>query len=102
MFSYDEESADTYGTIINDLNEFRKEYIKPETGAVRKRQILRAAKMLLPEGYLQKRTIDTNYEELLTIFKQRQNHRLPEWQEFCDKLLELPLFRMLAEELLLI
>lgn len=39
-------------------------------------QILKA---MLPESFLQKRTICLNYEVLATIYRQRKNHRLPQW-----------------------
>ena len=32
----------------------------------------------------------TNYQQLRTIYKQRKNHRLPEWREFCDWIKTLP------------
>lgn len=34
----------------------------------------------------------TNYLQLKTIYKQRHNHRLIEWKEFCIELLDLPMF----------
>lgn len=39
---------------------------------------------LLPSSYNQKRTISMNYEVLLTMYKQRKNHKLDEWREFCE------------------
>ena len=47
-------------------------------------------KQLLPESYNQLRTIDTDYECLLSIYKQRKNHRLLEWREFCNWVETLP------------
>jgi hypothetical protein len=38
----------------------------------------------LPNAYLQKRTIITNYAELRNLYSQRCNHKLVEWREFCD------------------
>lgn len=32
----------------------------------------------------------TNYRQLKTIYRQRKNHRLPEWREFCRWIEELP------------
>ena len=37
---------------------------------------------LLPECYNQKRTITMNYENLLTMCKQRKGHKLKEWEDF--------------------
>lgn len=47
-------------------------------------------KQLLPESYNQLRTIDTNYEALLSIYQQRKAHRLHEWREFCEWIKTLP------------
>jgi hypothetical protein len=50
--------------------------------------VQRQMKQLLPEGFLQKATYTMNYETALTMFKQRRNHRLPEWKfftEYCHK-----------------
>ena len=39
-------------------------------------QILKA---MLPESFIQKRFININYETLANMYKQRKNHRLPQW-----------------------
>ena len=52
---------------------------------------------LLPESWLQKRTITMNYENLLNMYRQRKNHKLTEWSKsFCDWVKTLPY----AEELI--
>lgn len=43
---------------------------------------------LLPSSYNQKRTIDLNYETLANIYRQRRNHKLDEWHQFCDMIEE--------------
>lgn len=43
---------------------------------------LEQAKAELPEGFLQKRIVCTNYQTLRRILKQRLRHRLPEWGIF--------------------
>lgn len=40
-------------------------------------------KAILPEGFLQRRIVCTNYKTLRNILLQRRNHALDEWQEFC-------------------
>ena len=45
-----------------------------------------------PAGFELTSRMTTNYRCLLNIYIQRHDHRLPEWREFCEKLLELPLF----------
>lgn len=53
---------------------------------------------LLPESWLQKRTVTMNYENVLNMYVQRRNHKLNEWSgkddptkpNFCSWVLELP------------
>lgn len=44
----------------------------------------------IPSGILLTARMTTNYMQLKTIYEQRRNHRLPEWQEFCDWIETLP------------
>jgi len=45
-----------------------------------KNKLLVRAKRILPESFLQLRTMDTNYAELRNIYFQRRHHRLKnEW-----------------------
>ena len=50
-----------------------------------------------PAGFELTARLTTNYRCLLNIYIQRRNHRLPEWREFCEQLLDLPMFRELVE-----
>lgn len=81
-------SESTLIPIMNALNDGIREYNKVE--GERKEALFRAIKQLLPESYNQLRTIDTNYEDLLSIYHQRKNHRLTEWCSFCEWLKTLP------------
>ena len=47
---------------------------------------LEAAKAALPEGFLQRRVVCTNYKALRHIIAQRKDHKLYEWQTFCLRL----------------
>lgn len=49
-----------------------------------------------PAGFELTARMTTNYRCLLNIYIQRKDHRLPEWREFCQQLLELPLFAELV------
>ncbi len=40
----------------------------------------------LPEGFLQRRIVCTNYKVLRHIVLQRKDHRLPEWQFFISEI----------------
>ena len=48
-----------------------------------------------PSGILLTGRVTTNYLQLMNIYQQRHNHRLPEWRLFCQELLELPMFKEL-------
>ena len=50
-----------------------------------------------PAGFELTARMTTNYRCLLNIYIQRHDHRLPEWREFCQQLLELPLFPELLQ-----
>ncbi len=43
-------------------------------------------KMNLPEGFLQRRLVVTNYKVLQNIVAQRQDHRLKQWKQFCEQI----------------
>ena len=47
-----------------------------------------------PAGLEMTGRVTTNYLQLMNMWQQRHNHRLPEWRQFSDELLEkLPLFK---------
>lgn len=62
---------------------------------------------LLPESWLQKRTVTMNYENVLNMYHQRKNHKLNEWSgkddptkpNFCSWVLELPYAKQFFIEL---
>lgn len=45
---------------------------------------------LLPQSYMQKRTITMNYENVVNIINQRSGHKLTEWNDFIAELKKLP------------
>ena len=92
MFSYNEDDATILSFVVDRLENIRKEYLKTKDA-----KLIERAKQLLPEGFLQKRTVDTNYEELMNIYFQRRNHRLSEWRWFCKQLEGLPYFKMFLD-----
>lgn len=42
--------------------------------------------MMLPQNFLQRRILCTNYKALRGIYRQRQRHKLVEWRLFCTEL----------------
>ena len=58
-------------------------------------------KRMLPESFLQRRIVCTNYQTLRHIYFDRRNHRLPIWHKFLDELLKqlpFPEFVMIEKE----
>lgn len=49
----------------------------------------------LPEGTMQKRIWSFSYQSLRRIYFQRRNHRLPQWNKFCEWIETLPLAKEL-------
>lgn len=101
QFEYDDEDLDEMVAIVKKLNVIKKQYRK-EDSEPKKNALLTRAKKLLPEGFLQTRTIDTNYQELWNMYRQRVvvPHRLKtEWiytfGKWCE---ELPYFKELFLE----
>ena len=93
-FVYSKEDINTLNFIIRELNSLRKRYLETKDF----NYVIRG-KRLLPTRYKQKRTVNTNYAELINIYNQRKNHRLKEeWQDvFCKWCEELPYFKDFLE-----
>ena len=91
MFEYYDEDVDIITAVVNRLNEIRQLFLN-SINTEEKRVLKRRAKTLLFEGFLQLRTVNTNYAELRNIVLQRRNHQLKEdWQDvFCNWVTTLP------------
>ena len=53
---------------------------------------------LLPSSYNQRRTITMNYENVISMIKQRSGHKLDEWNEFVEILKGLPYIEEITRE----
>lgn len=93
-FVYSKEDINALNFIIRELNSLRKRYLETKDF----NYVIRG-KRLLPTSFKQKRTVNTNYAELINIYNQRKNHRLKEeWQDvFCKWCEELPYFKEFLE-----
>ena len=93
-FVYSKEDINTLNFIIRELNSLRKRYLETKDF----NYVIRG-KRLLPTSFKQRRTVNTNYAELINIYNQRKNHRLKEeWQDvFCKWCEELPYFKEFLE-----
>ena len=93
-FVFSEEEKPTLSFIISELNSLREKYLQTKDV-----NYLIRGKRLLPASFKQKRTVNTNYAELMNIYNQRKYHRLKEeWQEvFCKWCESLPYFTEFLE-----
>lgn len=75
--------------VIYHLNYWWAKYEAAGTEEIKKEfwwQIIQ----MLPSSYNQRRTVMLNYEVLANIYRQRLNHKLDEWREFCKWIEQLP------------
>lgn len=57
-----------------------------------------AVKKNLPESFMQRRIVCTNYKALRNIIMQRQGHKLQEWKDFCVEIRTKVLYPQLLPE----
>lgn len=98
--AYCYEDIDILNAVLKRLATIQKIYQEAKVNGdseMMNRCLLRG-KRLLPDGFLQMRTVNTNYEEIANIYHQRKHHRLKEeWIEtFCAWAESLPYFRELC------
>ena len=92
MFNYDSVRDDNIDPLIwNRFIEIVEEFKVNPSKENRMR-----FKANLPEGFILTSHLSTNYATLKTIFNQRHNHPLPEWQVFSQFISDLPLSRELG------
>ena len=90
MFSWDNDLEDevfweTVDRIIYECERLRQKY--KETGD---KSYWRALIQLLPESWMQKRTVTLNYQVARAMFFARRFHKLIEWHILCNAFLRLP------------
>lgn len=76
-------SIQVMNILIDRLNIFRMLYLETKDKNYWWQMI-----QLLPSSYNQRRTVQLNYEVLNHIYHQRKDHKLDEWREFCDYILD--------------
>lgn len=88
------ELIEYFKVVINELNRYRNLYI-----LTKDYNYVIVMKRILPESFIQMRTWNTNYEELLNLYHQRKNHRLKEEYKVIIEWIEsLPNFKELCLE----
>lgn len=78
---------------IKVLNKLREDYLKTNDKDCWYQMI-----QLLPQSYNQKRTVFLNYEVLANMYRQRKNHKLDEWRDFCKWIKTLPYSEFITGE----
>jgi hypothetical protein len=78
-------SKDVLCYTINMLNRCRSKFLETKDKKYWWQMI-----QLLPSSYNQRRTIDLNYEVLANQYRQRKEHKLDEWREYCEWIKTLP------------
>ena len=84
-FSHEHTPTEEFQPIVDRLNELRSFYITSNNKAYWNALIEQ-----LPMSFMQRRTMDMNYETLFNIHHQRKHHKLNEWHTFCDWIETLP------------
>lgn len=74
--------------LIEDLNFARKKFLETKDKKYWWQMI-----QLLPSSYNQRRTVQMNYQVLWNMYNARKNHKLHEWNTFCDWIETLPYFK---------
>lgn len=93
-FSHEHLKEDSYQILNNVcgiLNDWRYIYLNGSAWCEKHdKEVWWQLIQLLPSSYNQRRTITMNYENVVTIIKQRTGHKLDEWNEFTEILRDLP------------
>jgi hypothetical protein len=67
--------------IISKLNHYRLQAIDDLKNKSMHERIIYS---LLPDSYLQRRTVCMSYEAMYAMWLIRKNHKLPQWVKFCN------------------
>ena len=78
--------------VIEKLNYYRSKYLEAKEQGDKNTMdfCFHLIICLLPESWIQMRTICLNYAVLAAIYRDRHNHKLGEWHEFCEFIKALP------------
>lgn len=86
-----EEKVHQYNTLLENKPESGSEQLLKDYTELLKKKYLEIL-YTNPAGFELTARMTTSYRCLLNIYIQRNDHRLPEWREFCEELLKLPYF----------
>ena len=98
-FEYNEKDHESYKDAMANaafMEDLRQAYLKADEE--HKKEAWYRIIRNLPQSYIQKRTVVFSYAALRNIYRQRKNHKLGEWHEFCDWVKTLPESWMITNE----
>ena len=77
--------AEAYAGVVEICESLRQKYLESKD-----KRYWRALISILPNGWMQKRTVTLNYQVLRAMYFARRNHKLQEWHDFCAWIESLP------------
>ena len=101
-------TIDTLEDTIYELNRYRNLYLNGGSDYIsdsddkdyepKSKDVWWQLIQLLPSSYNQTRNVMLNYEVLANIYRQRKNHKLDEWREFCKWIETIPYSDLITEK----
>ena len=95
-FEHDAPTSVRFEAIVDYLNFLMNDY-KNQDDSVLKQLTWKKIIQTLPQSYIQKRTVMMSYAALRNIYRQREGHKLSEWEKFRDWVESLPESWMITE-----
>ena len=86
-------ATNAFTVVVDALNHFRDLYVETKDKDYWWQMI-----QLLPTSYNQRRTVTMNYENVVSMIKQRTGHKLDEWNEFVRILRDLPYVKEIIDD----
>lgn len=84
---------------IAELNSVRNKAFSSDDRGLRK-QCEKAIYHMLPDSYLQRRSLCMSYESMFNMCCLRHGHKLGEWHEFCKAIIDIPEFRLVCMDMI--
>lgn len=77
--------TEAYAGVVEICESLRQKYLESKD-----KRFWRALISILPNGWMQKRTVTLNYQVLRAMYFARRHHKLQEWHDFCAWIESLP------------
>ena len=77
--------TEAYAGVVEICESLRQKYLESKD-----KRFWRALVSILPNGWMQKRTVTLNYQVLRAMYFARRHHKLQEWHDFCAWVESLP------------